>query len=60
MLNTALQLSCEEYIGHLGTVSAFLNLSESDRRTVFGNIHAVLPEQVAITADLIVHLARLS
>lgn len=55
-----LELSCEEYIGHLGTVSAFLTLSESDRRTAFGNIRAVLPEHVAITADLTVHLARLS
>jgi SAM-dependent methyltransferase len=54
-----LELSAEEYIGHLGTVSAFLTLSESDRRTAFENIRAVLPEQVAIAADLTVHLARL-
>ena len=54
-----LQLSLDEYIGHLGTVSAFLTLSESDRRTAFDNIRAVLPEQVAIAADLTVHLARL-
>lgn len=55
-----LELSRDEYIGHLGTVSAFLTLSELDRRTVFGNIRAVLPKQVAINADLTVHLGRLS
>ena len=54
-----LELSPDEYIGHLGTVSAFLTLSESDRRTAFANIRAVLPEQVAVAADLTVHLARL-
>jgi hypothetical protein len=54
-----LELSSDEYIGHLGTVSAFLTLSESDRRTAFADIRAVLPERVAIAADLTVHLARL-
>jgi SAM-dependent methyltransferase len=54
-----LELSREEYIGHLGTVSGFLTLSESDRRTAFADIRAVLPDQVAIVADLTVHLARL-
>ncbi len=54
-----LELSAEEYIGHLGTVSAFLTLSDSDRQTAFADIRAVLPEQVTIAADLTVHLARL-
>jgi hypothetical protein len=54
-----LELSPEEYIGHLGTVSGFLLLSESDRRTAFANIRAVLPEQIVVAADLTVHLARL-
>ncbi len=54
-----LTLSPEEYIGHLGTVSAFLMLSESDRHTAFAGIRSVLPEQVIIAADLTVHLARL-
>ena len=54
-----LELSSEDYIGHLGTVSAFLTLSESDRRIAFANIRAVLPAKVTIAADLTVHLARL-
>jgi SAM-dependent methyltransferase len=54
-----LKLSPDEYIGHLGTISAFLTLSESDRRTAFADIRAVLPDQVAIAADLTMHLARL-
>lgn len=54
-----LELPCEEYIGHLGTISAFLTLSESGRRTALNNIRAVLPEVVAVNADLTVHLGRL-
>jgi SAM-dependent methyltransferase len=54
-----LELSADDYIAHLGTVSAFLTLAESDRRTALADIRAVLPERVAIAADLSVHLARL-
>ena len=54
-----LELSADEYIGYLGTVSAFLTLSASDRRTVFANVRAVLPAQVSVAADVDVHLARL-
>ena len=54
-----LELLPEEYIGHLGTVSAFLTLAEPDRRLAFAEIRAVLPQRVAITADVTVHLARL-
>lgn len=54
-----LELSSDEYIGYLGTVSAFLMLSDWDRETAFADIRAVLPERVAIAADVTVHLARL-
>ncbi|WP_375483420.1 class I SAM-dependent methyltransferase [uncultured Jatrophihabitans sp.] len=53
-----LQLSPDDYLGHLGTISAFLVLSDTDRQTVSADIRTLLPEQVPIAADLTVHLAR--
>ncbi|WP_265442626.1 class I SAM-dependent methyltransferase [Flexivirga meconopsidis] len=51
-------MSREDFIGHLGTISAYLQLTDDDRAAVFAQIGAVLPEQVALRADLIIHLAR--
>jgi SAM-dependent methyltransferase len=53
-------LSAEEYVGHLSTVSAYLMLDQADREVVLARILDALPERVAITADLTVHLARLA
>jgi SAM-dependent methyltransferase len=51
-------LTRQEYVGHLATISAYLMLSEADRRTVLGEILRVVPEQVQMTGDLTVHVAR--
>ena len=51
-------MAARDYIGHLSTVSAYLELPVSVRRHVFERIAGVLPERVAVRADLTVHLAR--
>jgi hypothetical protein len=48
----------DDWIGHLSTVSAYLVLPAEDRRTVFRRIREVLPDPVAVSADVVVHAAR--
>ena len=48
-----------DYVGHLATISAYLELPEADRGEVFDRILEVLPEQVTLVSDLTLHLARL-
>lgn len=47
-----------DYVGNLSTVSAYLELSPTDRATVLERILHALPDQVELTMDLTVHLAR--
>ena len=51
-------MSAQEYIGHLSTISAYLQLSAAVRRQVFARIRNVLPAQVTLNGDLTLHLAR--
>lgn len=51
-------VSAEEYVGHLSTISAYLQLASATRGRVLGQILRVLPEQVTLKADLTLHLAR--
>jgi SAM-dependent methyltransferase len=53
-------VSASDYVGHLSTISAYLELPETDRGQVFGRIFEVLPEEVTLAADITLHLARLS
>jgi SAM-dependent methyltransferase len=53
-----LTMSARDYMGHLSTISAYLELPASERQQVFSQILPVLPETVEIAADIIVHLAR--
>jgi SAM-dependent methyltransferase len=53
-------LSPHEYVGHLSTVSAYLSLPAAVRDEVLAHILAVLPEQFAVSADVVLHLARLA
>jgi len=55
-----LTMRAEQYVGHLSTVSAYLVLSAEDRETVLRGTRDVLPDEVAIDADLTLHLARRS
>ncbi len=50
--------SAADYIGHLSTVSAYLQLPPADRRRTFEAIERALPGTVGIAADIVVHLAR--
>jgi len=52
-------MSAREYVGHLSTISAYLQLPVSVRERVFEQILEVLPERVTLVADLTLHLARL-
>ncbi len=46
------------YVDHLSTVSAYLGLEADAREEVLARILAVLPERVALVADVTLHLAR--
>ena len=48
-----------EYVGHLSTISAYLELPLPAREQVFEAVLGVLPDQVAVSADITVHLARM-
>jgi hypothetical protein len=58
VIERRLTLTADDYVGHLTTVSAYLQLPASDQRNVFRAIRRVVPEQVEVVADVIVHLAR--
>lgn len=58
VITRRLTLSARDYIGHLSTVSAYLELPAPDREQVFSQITRVLPETIGMTADITVHLAR--
>jgi len=51
-------MSAREYVGHLSTISAYLELPASDRERALDRILGVLPERVTLVADLTLHLAR--
>ena len=53
-------MSARDYVGHLSTVSAYLQLAGPDREQVFDRILGVLPDRVTLAADLTLHLARLA
>jgi SAM-dependent methyltransferase len=51
-------MSARDYIGHLSTISAYLQLPAAVRAHVFDRILTVLPARVTLNADLVLHLAR--
>lgn len=51
-------MSAPGYIGHLSTISAYLELPPSEQEQVYSRIMQVLPDRVEIAADITVHLAR--
>jgi len=58
VIERRLAMSARDYIGHLSTISAYLELPASEQDQVYSRIMQVLPERVEIAADIIVHLAR--
>jgi hypothetical protein len=57
-LERRLTCTAREYVGHLSTVSAYLELPGPVREQALREILAVLPERVALVADITLHLAR--
>lgn len=55
-----LVLSASDYVGHLATVSAYLQLPPAAREDVLGRVLAALPAEVALNGDIVLHLARLA
>jgi SAM-dependent methyltransferase len=51
-------MTARDYVGHLSTVSAYLELPASAQEQVYSRIMQVLPEMVEIAADIVAHLAR--
>ncbi|MET7867262.1 class I SAM-dependent methyltransferase [Micromonospora taraxaci] len=58
VIERRLTMSADDYVGHLSTISAYLELPTSDQEQVFDRIMQVLPETVDLAADIVVHLAR--
>jgi hypothetical protein len=58
VIERRLAMTARDYIGHLSTVSAYLELPASAQEQVYSRIRQVLPERVEIAADITVHLAR--
>jgi SAM-dependent methyltransferase len=58
VIERRLTMSARNYVGHLSTVSAYLQLPASEQEQAYSRILQVLPETVEIAADITVHLAR--
>ena len=58
VIERRLTMSAPDFVGHLSTVSAYLELPASVQEQVFGRIMGALPRTVDITADITLHLAR--
>lgn len=52
-------MTVRDYMGHLSTISAYLQLPRTARERVFEEILGVLPTTVSVRSDLTVHLARM-
>jgi SAM-dependent methyltransferase len=58
VIGRRLTMSARDYVGHLSTISAYLELPASGREQVYSQIMQVLPDTVELAADITVHLAR--
>jgi SAM-dependent methyltransferase len=58
VIGRRLTMSARDYIGHLSTISVYLELPASEQEQIYSRIMQVLPERVEIAADITVHLAR--
>ena len=58
VIGRRLTMSARDYVGHLSTISAYLQLPAPVREQVYAEITRVLPQTVEIAADITVHLAR--
>lgn len=47
-----------DYLRHLNTISAYRMLPAADRSVIFAKLSDVLPDEVPVQADLVLHTAR--
>lgn len=59
VLERRLTMTAPDYVGHLSTISAYLQLPVAEQQQVFDRVARVLPDTVEVDADITVHLARL-
>jgi SAM-dependent methyltransferase len=52
------EMSAAEYVGLLGTISAYLELPADNRQDLFDRLSRMLPERFGLTGDLTLHVAR--
>lgn len=57
-LERRVAISAEDYVGHLSTISAYLQLSPDVLALILDRIRRVLPGEVTLDGDLTLHLAR--
>jgi len=58
VIERRLTMSARGYVGHLSTISAYIELPALEQEQVYSRILQVLPETVEVAADITVHLAR--
>jgi SAM-dependent methyltransferase len=58
VIQRSLTMTARDYIGHLSTISAYLELPTAQQQQVYSQIRQALPETVELAADIFVHLAR--
>ncbi len=58
VIERRLTMSARDYVGHLSTISAYLELPAKEQEQVYSQIMRILPDTVEMAADLTVHLAR--
>ena len=58
VIERRLTMSARDYVGHLSTISAYLDLPTSAQEQAYSQIMQVLPGTVEVAADITVHLAR--
>ncbi len=58
VIERRLTMSARDFVGHLSTISAYLQLPVAQQEQVYGRIMLVLPEKVELAADVVAHLAR--
>ncbi|MFJ5615531.1 class I SAM-dependent methyltransferase [Micromonospora sp. NPDC093243] len=58
VIERRLMMSASDYVGHLSTISAYLELPAPKQEQVYSRIEQVLPAAVELAADIVVHLAR--
>ena len=57
LVERRLRMSAHDFVGHLSTVSAYLELPAATRTELFERILAALPESVDVDAGITAHLA---